>query len=205
MYDKNLCSGGIKKVKDLMTEYGYLQPWENVSYEFRLESLHFMNWFGLLQAIRNNFKSRVKGVHYSGTLECSGVFLNEIFYGLKSVSTEKICDAMIGKKFSQAKCSTIFIRPLKQYISQESVYLLPRLVSIDTRTRIFQYKILGNIIYLNERLCQMKIVPSPLPSLCAHAKETVMHLFSGCDITIKLRGKIRERCRSTLNLPNVSV
>ena len=74
MYDKNLCFRGIKRLKDLMTEDGHLKLWENISCEFRLEPVHFMNWSGLLQAIPNNWKSLVKGVSYLGMLECSGVF-----------------------------------------------------------------------------------------------------------------------------------
>ena len=48
------------------------------------------------------------------------------------------------------------------------VYTLPRKVTIDTSTRIFQYKILSNILYLNNLLYKMTIAESPLCSLCGN-------------------------------------
>ena len=47
-----------------------------------------------------------------------------------------------------------------------SVYLLPASATLDTKIRMFQYKILNNILYLNQRLYHMKLVASPLCSLC---------------------------------------
>ena len=79
----------MKRVKNLMTEDGNLKLWENISCEFHLQLLQFMNWFGLLQTIPNNWKSPVKSVHYLGMLEYSRVFLNGISYGLKPVSMKK--------------------------------------------------------------------------------------------------------------------
>ena len=45
-------------------------------------------------------------------------------------------------------------------------YLLPGLVTSDTKTRIFQYKILNNILYLTDRLYKMQKVDLPLYNLC---------------------------------------
>ena len=44
--------------------------------------------------------------------------------------------------------------------------MLPRIVTIESSLRSFQYKILNNILYLNERLFKFNIVDSPLCSLC---------------------------------------
>ena len=46
-----------------------------------------------------------------------------------------------------------------------SVYLLPASVTLDTKIRMFQYKILNNILYLNQRLYRMNLVEFPLCSL----------------------------------------
>ena len=59
---------------------------------------------------------------------------------------------------------------------------LPRITTIESSLRTFQYKILNNILYLNERLFKFNMVESPLCSLCNQASESVLHLF--CNVQI---------------------
>ena len=53
-------------------------------------------------------------------------------------------------------------------------------VTIDIKIRMFQYKILHNILFLNQTLYQMKKIDSPLCSLYKREVETVPHLFLKC-------------------------
>ena len=62
----------------------------------------------------------------------------------------------------------------------KKIYTLAGKATIDMRMRIFQYKILNNILYLNRQLYHMKIVNSPMCSLCGQNVETVTHLFFSC-------------------------
>ena len=41
-------------------------------------------------------------------------------------------------------------------IDWKHIYLLPRRVTVDTNLRIFQYKILNNVLYLNVKLFKFK-------------------------------------------------
>ena len=66
------------------------------------------------------------------------------------------------------------------------VYTLPRKVTIDTSTRIFQYKVLNNILYLNNRFYKITITESPLCPLCEDDLETILHFFCHCSITQNL-------------------
>ena len=54
-----------------------------------------------------------------------------------------------------------------------TVYLLPQKTTIESRMRIFQYKILNNILYLNNRLHKFGYVESPLCSFCNSETETM--------------------------------
>ena len=60
-------------------------------------------------------------------------------------------------------------------------YLILRRVTIDTNLRIFQYKVLNNVLYLNEKLFKFKIVSSPLCSFHNLENEIPMHLFYSCN------------------------
>ena len=49
--------------------------------------------------------------------------------------------------------------------------------------QIFQYKILNNVLFLNNKLFKFGQAQSPLCSLCKRENETTKHLFSQCFIT----------------------
>ena len=64
-------------------------------------------------------------------------------------------------------------------IDWATVYLLPQKTTIESRMRIFQYKILNNILYLNNRLYKCGYVESPMCSLCNSETETMtLNFFS---------------------------
>ena len=76
--------------------------------------------------------------------------------------------------------------------------------SIDTSTRIFQYKILNNILYLNNRLYKMTITEGPLCSLCGDDLETILHFFCHCSITQKLWTQMQNWPSNILDIPELT-
>ena len=66
------------------------------------------------------------------------------------------------------------------------VYLLPRATTIESSLRSFQYKILNNTLYLNERLFKLNAVENPQCSSCKQFPESVLHLFCTCSLTRSL-------------------
>ena len=66
------------------------------------------------------------------------------------------------------------------------LYLVSRFATVDTYTRMFQYKILNNILFLNDKLFHLHLVQSPFCSLCKNKKESVQHLFFECPISKSL-------------------
>ena len=64
--------------------------------------------------------------------------------------------------------------------------MLPRQATIESLLRSFQYKILNNILYLNEKLFKFKIIGSPLCPLCKTENESMLHLFRECAVTSNL-------------------
>ena len=70
--------------------------------------------------------------------------------------------------------------------------------------RIFQYKILNNVLYLNKLLYKMKIVKSPLCYFCREQNETPIHLFCKCKVTLDYWSTLQAWLRSILNLPDLT-
>ena len=59
-------------------------------------------------------------------------------------------------------------------------------VTVDSKSREFQFKILHNILYTNEKLYKLNPVkfPTNLCSFCHAVSETIEHLFYNCKHTI---------------------
>ena len=68
----------------------------------------------------------------------------------------------------------------------KQIYLLPRLVTLDSSSCSFQCKILNNVLYLNKNLFTFWKSTSPLCPFCKLSNETVLHLFYECNIILNL-------------------
>ena len=65
----------------------------------------------------------------------------------------------------------------------ESIYLLPRICTLSTKLRNFQFKFLHRRIATNSFLFKIKFSESNLCCFCQSAQETLLHLFWECRIT----------------------
>ena len=59
-------------------------------------------------------------------------------------------------------------------------YILPRIVTSNPYTRYFQYKVLNNVLYLNEKLFSFGISGTSQCTFCNQNKETMEYHFSYC-------------------------
>ena len=82
--------------------------------------------------------------------------------------------------------------------------MLPRIATIESSLRSFQYKLLNNILYLNERLFKFNVVKSPLCSLCSLVNETVVHLFCECKETVRIWKHLKAWTNGYMNLPEIN-
>ena len=63
------------------------------------------------------------------------------------------------------------------------------------------YKLLNNVLYLNDMLFRFKKVGSPLCSYC-NEEETLLHLFYSCLITKQIWNKLRQYFSQFINIPH---
>ena len=81
--------------------------------------------------------------------------------------------------------------------------MIPHKVTIETSLRVFQYKLLNNIIYLNKRIAKFNLAVNPLCSLCSQASEDVVHLFCHCQKTQQLWELPRSMLHGHITLPDL--
>ena len=71
------------------------------------------------------------------------------------------------------------------YLPWETMYKMIKKMSVDCKTREFQFKLLHNILYTNERLHRLNPVkfPTPMCTFCQNNFENIEHLFYNCQYT----------------------
>ena len=73
--------------------------------------------------------------------------------------------------------------------------------SNDTNLRMFQHKILNNILYLNKQLFIFNKKDTKLCSYCKLQDETINHIFVECKFAIKLWSDLRHYCQCSFDIP----
>ena len=84
------------------------------------------------------------------------------------------------------------------------IYILPRLVTLDSVLRSFQNKVLHNVLYLNQKLFLFRTVSSPLCSFCNREEETTLHTFYSNIFTKALWNDLKNSVEGFLQLPNLT-
>ena len=69
---------------------------------------------------------------------------------------------------------------------------------------MFQYKILINILCLNNRLHKSGFVESPLCSVCNREPESILYLYCNCQETQTLWKLVQHWCKNHVTLPHLT-
>ena len=175
----------ITKICDLFNRDGVFKNWDSVSQEFNLRPTHLLEWYGVLNSIPNKWKRRIKNVTVEQTTLAKtsvGIETDKKLVSLELVTTKIIYKLFISGKFEPSTSKKLFSNQYNIYDegTWRIIYSLPARVTTDIKIRLFRYKVLNNILFLNQRLYYMKKIDSPLCSLCKREVETVPHLFLKC-------------------------
>ena len=54
---------------------------------------------------------------------------------------------------------------------------------LETKIGEFQYKVLNNIVFTNEKLFKIKMIDSPQCTFCKNEIGSLEHLFYNCEVT----------------------
>ena len=65
----------------------------------------------------------------------------------------------------------------------KEIYSSPFRISLDTKSREFQYKLLNRCLVTNSFLNKIGIIPSPACSFCGEMNESLEHFFISCRYT----------------------
>ena len=111
-----------------------------------------------------------------------------ILEGKKWLSIDKLTPRLFYSKLLETMIENpTSIKNPEKYLSDEEidwekVFLLPWKVTIESDLRLFQYKILNNILFLNDKLHKTNIFNNPRCTFCDTENETIVHFFCYCKI-----------------------
>ena len=182
--------------------------WEGLKDEFNLQGLlqfiynqiiHSIpkSWKDAFIANSENIKNLVFQSHH--------LIKNHQIYCLNKLSSKEICSILIEstdlKPSSQIYYKNIF---QNSNLDWKTIYTLPRIVTKDSRLRVFQYKLLNNVLYLNEMLFRFRKTYSSLCSFCKMVEETPLRFFYNCIKTKLLWGQLKKFISNeTLSFPSL--
>ena len=168
-------SKGIRQIKDI-TENKQFLDFVNIQATKNLQNSDYLAYRGIITAIPRQIR--------------------EIITAAEPNSTEHDIAGELEKKNSKTIYRRLNKRAIERPTSEqkfqregiinsepnvwENIYRLPFLVTIDSRTRAFQFKITHNIYYTNKKLHTLKMKESPNCSFCDSQEETLSHLFIEC-------------------------
>ena len=155
--------------------------------KYNLRNKDIMKWFSLIGSVPMSWKVEIRN-YFSGTEDtCTSCTPHPKASLLPDMSVKaaykNLIRPLVKAPTSQKSLEKLLCR---QDLDWASIYMIPQMDTVESKLRIFQYKVLNNILYLNDRLYKMGIVQTPLCSLCKQEKETVAHLLCQCHVTRQL-------------------
>ena len=198
---------GIVTIYDLLDENGRLNTWQEIKTKFSLPRGSYIYYYGIVKVIPNDWKNTIQIQNISQTKDqCTLNFsrIGNLKTPLQKSTVKSIYTLLITSfqttPTAQCKLSALL---RDDAIDWKLVYELPRKVTIESYMRVFQYKILHNILFLNNRLFKINYADSPLCSLCKEVNETVVHLFCECRITVQIWTEVKLWLSNRISIPNL--
>ena len=185
-YIKHLVVHGIVKIGDLISDNGRFLESEKLL-QSRLSPIHFFKLMGIVNSIPNDWKLIIKQSQQHLCPPANDTI--QINNGSAAVDILKATSKILYNEFKRKKQTApsaqnkIKLKFPDLSLAWKEIYSLPFVVTHDTKTREFQYKLLNNIVFTNEKLFRFKMIDSPLCAFCQTEVESPEHLFFHCNVT----------------------
>ena len=195
-------------LKDLFTADGSFIPWEDFSTLHEIPLHLYFRWIQIRNSIPTQWLRIVReGRHSNLNFPHPHLNINERIACTKKLTSTTFY-SLLHEKFSKVPTSISFHETKLNIVLDskkwENIFLAPRFACTDSNTRIFQFKILHNILFLNDRLYNLNLSDTKLCSFCNLENETPVHLFGECNLTLLLWKSLQNKLKDFLLLDNIS-
>ena len=95
-------------------------------------------------------------------------------------------------KYDKPTCQGYHEKNFDDYVfNWKLIYGIPRITTCETNIRIFHYKLLNNVLYLNKKLFHFGITSQSKCSFCKLYDEASHHIFYECAYAQNLWNQLR--------------
>ena len=194
---------GLNHLIDIITPEGKF----NQLKELNIPPSQIYKWLILKHSIKKEWIKIVQnGIMPVNVMYFPYMTLKNKIVKLDKLSNDVIYEQLMGIKQQIPSGRLYFEKLAKKEIDWNTAYKNIYKATIEVRLRVFQFKILHNVLPTNNILHRWKILDSPRCSFCFIAEETIHHLFCECHRTITLYLQIKELLdKCDINLPDINV
>ena len=207
IYWSNFSENNINFVGQLF-QNGKLKSWSVLKVENRLHEKQKFKWTQLVHVIHSKWRTSLlqdNGNSNNLVLFNHHLIKNTQICSLEKLNSQEMCNIQILHKNCEPT-GQIYYKDLLNGSSLEwkEIYLLPRLTTIDNKLRVFQYKILHHVLFLNKRLFTLRKTHSTLCFFCNLENETATHIFAICNKTQRLWETLQWQFRNHIQFPLIT-
>ena len=152
-------------------------------FQYSLTDREHFKWVQLIDAVPKVWKDIIRSNSHendpSTIFDCSNIiFINQKPVGVKTLTSKVIYAELISRIYKKPTAQQNIETKLRSVASQtinldwKIIYMLPRKTVISTSIRMFQYRLLNNILYFSKCLYKMKLVEGPHCLQCRTVDET---------------------------------
>ena len=179
VFRRKWIENGIFFINDLIDNNGSIYNFESFKRKYNL-NINILDFLGIKAAIPNEWKNKIKNIAKKDTITTEN-----IKYMKEHSKITKYFNTLMIKKLKPDR--TNFRNKWNELLSttideQRWKYIYKQVFSLtdDTLLKMFQYKIINNIQYTNDKLFKWNIIETELCTFCNETKETMCHLIWEC-------------------------
>ena len=164
-----------------------LHCWEFLKEKYVLAQNMKFKWFQLIHVLPSEWKEAIsmhdRSLENLLIQDHHLIKKNQILC-LTKFNSNELYKIQVIIKYEEPASQSYFEKIFKNpNLDWKTIHLLPRIATVDTTIRIFQYKLLNNVLFLNKMLYRFGISQNSLCSSCSLKEETPMHIFYSCNHT----------------------
>ena len=177
-----------------------LLDWQSFKDKLNLTQKDYFGWRQIIAAIPKSWKKLISDNNIFSEIPRT----QHIIQLTRSIPLEKLTSKYLYMlsihrvKKPPSSQSNILEKINEENPKWKEIYTLGRKTTVNNYSRMFHFKCMHNILYLNDRLFKMNLVTSNACSYCNEQNETIIHLFSACTKTINTWNLLRTKTKLTL-------
>ena len=174
--------------------------------EYNLDDKFYFQWMQLIHTIPLIWKQKKndsgKNIEKNDVVQDHYLIKNTRVIVLDKITVREIYSVLLLSSGNTPTSQKYFGKVFpNENFDWKKIYILPRVVTINSFQRNFQYKILHNILYLNKMLFTFGKIKTPLCSFCHSYDETIKHIFLECICVKQLWNHLRLFLMNDISLP----